>query len=399
MAREITTAPPKGPEAFTRDADVYAQAQAAILLSMGVQLRGDDVGTAARSAAARQPTEVLEASANVEVAAEDDFSGDDFPVPPLAPTAERVPFEVSRDITAAVTNMAMESAEPPQRTALAERVYSDPSPENAAALIHASLYHEDPLVRVAAAAAALPVSTDVTVPLAILREGTRDQEPLVREVAATALARFDPADESLRGLRIERPVVDTAVSMDAAVAVAAAPPRILVHGTWATNNAWWQPGGDFFQFTQGGVWPDVYGAADRYSWSGGYSDAARAAGAAKLVAWSLSHSGQGMSLMCHSHGASVAMLATFDPSIRFDKLRFLSSPVHPAKYKVNFAQVGSVRSVRVRWDLVLLADGGGSKFTDPRYNDHVLPVWFNHSATHEPGTWTKYGVAALLQLP
>jgi hypothetical protein len=94
------------------------------------------------------------------------------------------------------------------------------------------------------------------------------------------------------------------------------------------------------------------------------------------------------------------MLATWDAAaITFDKLRFLSAPVHPSKYRVNFARVGSVSSVRVRMDLVLLADGSGSRFTDPRYDEHVLPIWFNHSASHDLKVWTKYGVAAMLNLP
>jgi hypothetical protein len=63
---------------------------------------------------------------------------------------------------------------------------------------------------------------------------------------------------------------------------------------------------------------------------------------------------------------------------------------------VNFSAVQRVVSIRVRLDLVLLADGSGSRFTDPRYNEHVLPVWFNHSASHDPNVWVKYDVPGML---
>ena len=388
MAREITTAPPKGPEAFSEDTDVYAQAQAAILLGMGVQLRGDQIMTERQAEAAGQPTEILES-----VATEEAVPGDEeFPIPSLAPSAERVPLE---------STLEGVSAEPAGRAALADRVYSDPTPENAAALIHASLFHHDPLIRVAAAAAALPLSTEVETATAILREATHSSDELVREVAATALARFAPDDDTLRDLRgPQRIIAPEGVEALESLEVPALPPRILIHGTWATNNAWWQPGGDFYEHIKANVWPNVYGAADRYRWSGGYSDNARALGGKQLVAWAQTHGPAGMSVMWHSHGCSVAMLATWDAAaITFDKLRFLSAPVHPSKYKVNFARVGSVSSVRVRMDLVLLADGSGSRFTDPRYDEHVLPIWFNHSASHDPKVWTKYGVAAMLKLP
>lgn len=100
--------------------------------------------------------------------------------------------------------------------------------------------------------------------------------------------------------------------------------------------------------------------------------------------------------MTHSHGGSVAMLMSWQPSATFDQLVLLSCPVHPAKYSVNFGKVKKVVSVRVKFDLVLLADGSGSHFSDARYNEHVLPVWFNHSATHDPAIWQQYKVSAML---
>jgi len=50
----------------------------------------------------------------------------------------------------------------------------------------------------------------------------------------------------------------------------------------------------------------------------------------------------------------------------------------------------------VHLDLVILVDGGGQHFSDPRIQEHVLPIWFDHFATHDPDTWERHRVALLL---
>ena len=45
-------------------------------------------------------------------------------------------------------------------------------------------------------------------------------------------------------------------------------------------------------------------------------------------------------------------------------------------------------------DLVILVDGGGQKFQDPRIEEHVLPIWFDHFATHDPAVWRDHDVGA-----
>jgi hypothetical protein len=50
----------------------------------------------------------------------------------------------------------------------------------------------------------------------------------------------------------------------------------------------------------------------------------------------------------------------------------------------------------VHLDLVILADGGGQRFHDSRIQENVLPVWFDHAATHDPAVWRQYNVPAVL---
>ena len=76
----------------------------------------------------------------------------------------------------------------------------------------------------------------------------------------------------------------------------------------------------------------------------------------------------------------------------------MSCPCHPHKYMPVFNNVQRVSAVRVKLDLVMLADGGGQSFNDPRIKQHVLPIWFNHSASHDPAVWQQHGIAAKIQL-
>ncbi len=387
MARETVVRPSSvGPAAFADPSDAGAQAQAAILLSVGVQLRGDDLKTISRSAAVGKPTEPFAirsvSMVAVEAAPEDvALSATDFPLPSLRPAPEKVSPRF----------LALAAApEPATITGMADSLYAEPSHETAAALAEAAMSdpNRDLLVRVAAANASLAVTADPQRAIETLREGVLSEDELTREVAATTLGRYlpeHPALARLLGREIE-PRGDgprTHTSM-------------LVHGTWAKGNDWWQPGfpGNFHQYLRGNVFNDLYSLTDRYDWSGGYSPGARALAGVQLVDWIRGHNEEGINLITHSHGGSVAMLAS--AQVRLGKLVLLACPVHPATYSVHFANVTKVVSVRVKLDLVLLADGGGGQFPDPRYHEHVLPIWFNHSKPHEESVWRRYNVPAML---
>jgi pimeloyl-ACP methyl ester carboxylesterase len=103
----------------------------------------------------------------------------------------------------------------------------------------------------------------------------------------------------------------------------------------------------------------------------------------------------GLDVFAHSHGGSVAMLAS-QAGTRIDRLVLLSCPVHWPKYAPDFARVSRTVSIRVHLDLVILADGGGQRFHDGRIEENVLPVWFDHFTTHDPDTWERYDLPSRL---
>ncbi|MCX7893899.1 MAG: hypothetical protein N2544_16215 [Burkholderiales bacterium] len=274
----------------------------------------------------------------------------------------------------------------------AERFLAKPEPGGALELMAACLVHPSPHTRVAAAwaygvcladpAIAVRVLADVLSP-----EG-KDGRPdaLAEQMAATALAQFDPKHPALARLLVPGERRGGRPSSTS----------LVVHGTFARTSSWWQPGGDFHGYLKSNVAPDLYDAPDRFEWTGEYNDDARGEAADGLAAWHAAHGHVEPDIYAHSHGANVVMLATNAPrSLRVGKLVLLSCPVHKDKYMPDFANVaGKVFSIRVHADPVIFIDGGRQRFRDPSITEHTLDVWFDHSATHDPAVWQSENVPA-----
>ncbi len=157
-------------------------------------------------------------------------------------------------------------------------------------------------------------------------------------------------------------------------------------------------GGDSHTYILQNVRPDLYKQPDRFGWSGGYSDAARNLAGEDLVQWVNQRREQGLDLITHSHGGNVAMQSTqVNTGLTVGELILLSCPVHIPKYQPNFGMITKrAVSIRVHLDLVIPADRGGQRFSLPQITENVLPVWFDHSASHKPEIWQKYNVPAML---
>jgi hypothetical protein len=394
--------PVPGPNAFRAEGDAAVQSQAAILIATGRQLRGDDAALAARAEAAGLAD-------RVEGFLPEDVE-EGFPLPRVRPTPAQ--FDPARVADAMPADLA-EAATAPQpfgvaggdefRAQVAEQLYADSSPETAAVLLQSSLAHPDELVRVSAAASYLEVAPDPVPLLHVLEAGLNSRDELVRDVAATGLGRFAPEDRALAALtgdpidttRFAAP--ESAEGLDnAAGGVAVGPGALIVHGTWAKSGRWWRPGGDFHTFVRA-FRPELYSASDRFDWSGAYSDGARRLGGRQLLDWVSARGMGGLDLYTHSHGGSISMLANQN-GMDIGCLVLMSCPVHVHRYFPAFNRIRKgVVSVRVKMDLVILLDGGGQRYRDPRIREHVLPIWFNHSASHEPAVWSRHNVADTIE--
>jgi hypothetical protein len=383
MPFEPVEAPIPSPEAFRREGDAATLSTAAALLYLGYRLRGDEQALSAR----RRDAFGERGDVTTLAFPEDDVEAA-LGIPPIRASWERIhPTEARKRLADA--GLRPEDTQRPDRDVIAdvaERFHEGPTPPRAAELFEASLAHPAELVRVAAASSYLALTSDPGRPLEVLRTALRNEDRLTQEVAATSLARFAPEDESLARLLVEGQTPEGGAPSTTC---------IIVHGTWARNSEWWQPGGDFHDYFKAKVCPDVYSAPDRFFWSGGYSPAARAQGAVDLRNWVAAHKLNGLDVFTHSHGGSVAMLATHGP-LALRELVLLSCPVDVTKYLPRFAGIGKIVSIQVHLDLVILADGSGTRFDLPGIREHVLPIWFDHFKTHDPDVWRRHNVSRWL---
>jgi hypothetical protein len=272
---------------------------------------------------------------------------------------------------------------------LAASLTADPDPVTAAALVEANLHSESLLVRTSAAVAAIDTTGPRDDVLAQLVEGATSRDALTRDIGRIGVARVAPVHPVLRSL----------IGSPAALTGAVAPTQmaVLTHGTWGAPSPWWQSRGDFYTYLDGLV-PPLKVHDPSFRWSGQYSDGARQLAANQLIAWLADQGLPQPDVFAHSHGGTVANLAT-RAGARFERLVLLSWPVHDQWFP-EFGNVARIIDIRVNLDLVIIADLGGQTFTPPppnagRVTSHVNG-WFDHSSTHDPGYWTAHQLAGTL---
>lgn len=308
-----------------------------------------------------------------------------FDFPPLRPLERTHRLRVAEATRPLEMSRAELRTEPAGRVqeAMAQavhRLYAEPEPVQAAALFEAGMHSPDPLVRVAAAAGARE-STRWRAEIAhILHEGIESPDPLVAALARVVTAQVRRDDDVLRRHLAPTPEPDP---RDRGSRTA-----VLTHGTWGSDQAWYQPGGDFYEALEANR-PDLHVHDRSYRWSGAYTDAARRAAARRLVGWVADEGLTVPDLFAHSHGGTVAHLATHDGAA-FDRLVLLAWPVHPQWYP-DPAKVGRLVDVRVHLDLVIMADRGGQRLRDaPLPVEEHVNGWFDHVAVHRPEYWDRH---------
>ena len=271
-----------------------------------------------------------------------------------------------------------------EMTKAARDVYEKPSVEAAAALFEASMRSSHPLVAVAGAAGARETTRLRQEIRQTLEKAYKSKDPLTSKLALAAMGQIAPMAEIPKKRAIKQPrsrkrrrKSNTAV---------------VTHGTWAANNGWYKPGGDFYEGLKARR-PDLDVHDQSYKWSGSNSPAARQLAADELKKWIPD---QGLSVpdfFAHSHGATVAHIATKRAdAVQFDRLVLMGWPARE-RFFPDFSRVNRIIDVRVRLDLVILLDGGAQRF---KTNDFPVEKhrhgWFDHSSTHESAYWDEHGL-------
>jgi len=251
---------------------------------------------------------------------------------------------------------------------------------DAALTLYSGLGDPDPLVRTAAACSLQEVLKSEELPTLstpLLARATVTEDDLLLAVAATCLARIDPEHEALHRLSGPSKSEDPAAPLNSG---------LIVHGTWAQNGNWWPPGGEFHSYLATWV-QDLYSEpTDAFNWSGRWRHSKRVEAAGELHNWTQLHGGNVIFLA--SHGVDGL------PPMTFGRAVLLSVPVHRDRYWPNFGSFQSLVAVRVRLDLVVLADLGGQKFDHPQIDDIELDLWFDHGASHDSDVWKNNALQA-----
>ncbi|GJL82568.1 MAG: hypothetical protein DHS20C01_22020 [marine bacterium B5-7] len=268
---------------------------------------------------------------------------------------------------------------------VARKISEDPNLSNIAELAVISFHHPDPLVRVAAAPLVLVTTDGRDRALDTLREGSRSDDARIRPLALTLLARYSPRDSALVAWRKTQPTDPGQMEEPGTT--------LVIHGTWARNNDWWQDDGNFFEYLQHDVpVDDLFLGDDPFAWSGDWDHDERVQAASDLVSWMTAHGETCVDIIAHSHGANAAFIAA--SQLDYGRLIVLSTPSHKTKYPTD--PDTPILSIRVKLDLVVLADGGGNRFpAAPNIKEEYIG-WFNHSATHYPDEWEEEGVPGIM---
>ncbi|MFZ0015296.1 MAG: hypothetical protein WAL25_14410 [Acidimicrobiia bacterium] len=266
-------------------------------------------------------------------------------------------------------------------------LYQRPSFEDAAALFEAALYSPHPLVAVAAAAGARETTRLRPHIRVVLEENSGSDDPLVAELAQEVLSQIEPKNTHLQERVVTLPPSKKRRRNSRTAAI--------THGTWAAQQDWYKPTGDFYGALKANR-PDLAVHDQSFTWSGSYSHGARRVAARELKQWVANQGLVSPDLFAHSHGGTVANLAT-EEGVAFDKLVLLAWPVHD-QWRPDFGRVGQVYDIRVRFDLVILVDGGRQRFRDPQVKEH-RNGWFDHAAPHQPAYWNAHGLWAFDSAP
>ena len=181
---------------------------------------------------------------------------------------------------------------------------------------------------------------------------------------------------------------------------------VIVHGTFAKDFPWYQPGGDFHEYIRTQVYPDVYSGQDFFFWSGRYALTENQLrriwrqAAKKLVSWEDAHPATTLRLIAHSHGINVVNLAT-QMGLQTCTLIQLSPPVRRDNLPdMQNVSSGSLFNIRSTIDLVVSLDGGFKTYQGTPVESaerRRIISFFGHSDSHDPDLWVSKNIPALVR--
>lgn len=357
--------------------------------AFSVRARADREDT--QSAAASQAAYLLAVRAAILGYAPTSEKLSEFPLPNLTGLKRRRHLKVAeacRPLGASEKELLQEKHPALERelTLVARKLYKKPSVEAAAALFEAAMLSSHPLVALAGAAGARE-TTRLRPRIRNTIEGcARSRDRLVSRLAFAAMSQIDPM-KSISAKKVVRQPTSRRRRRKSNTAV-------VTHGTFAANGSWYRPGGDFYEALKAKR-PDLHVHDASFRWTGSYSSRARKADAVLLEQWVGDQGLDAPDFFAHSHGGTVANLAT-RRGVEFDRLVLMAWPARKKAFP-DFGKVKRIIDIRVRMDLVILIDGGRQRFRSGEFDiEEHRNGWFDHSSTHEPDYWDEHGLWDLI---
>jgi hypothetical protein len=183
---------------------------------------------------------------------------------------------------------------------------------------------------------------------------------------------------------------------------------LIVHGSWARTEPWWQRGvGNFWDDINSQV-QDVYARNDPFSWSGDVTRLRIGAAAEELVEWVNRHPARFLRIIAHSNGGNVCMQAS-RLGLKIQRLILLGTPICH-EFIPDLTQIEVLHNVFSTADEVqtpiamqfLDSRGGGRTLGDSTTllnHRATIPGLGNdpeHSDLHEGSIWRRCGLDRLL---
>ena len=285
------------------------------------------------------------------------------------------------------------------KSSLKERSRDESMVELAVRQLGLSMLDNDPMTRCCAAYAYWQ-ATGMDVGAPILENALDSDNEDERMLAAQSLVKMDRRQaKRLQGTaQDDKPLTPPEPLQNSMT--------VIIHGTFAMNAAWYQPGGDFHEYIRSEVYPDVYSQDDFFFWSGRYSateDGLRRIwrqAARKLVSWTNAHPATTLRLIAHSHGNNVVNMAT-QMGMQSCTLIQLSPPVR----RDNLPEMANVSSdtlfnIHSTVDLVVTLDGGSKDYrgTSVASSERRRTISrFGHSDSHDSELWESKNIPALVK--
>ncbi len=175
---------------------------------------------------------------------------------------------------------------------------------------------------------------------------------------------------------------------------------IIVHGTWANDETWWQWGFEFPTYIDQET-KDVYKGGEPFKWRGGNNHKDRKEGGEALLGWVQRHPAEKLRVLAHSHGGNVLFFAS-QLGLSIHTLILMGTPIR-TDYLPDMMNIRNIYNVYSPDDSVQpigaefypRGEGENKARVLPEASEN-LKVQGGHADLHTSSLWKKHKLERIL---